>query len=65
MAKRQLSPSGHGRSGTLRLPKGDLELDGVVDDEGNVEGCPVDVRREAPGEYRVVLLDDSLQPLSD
>lgn len=63
MAKRTLSPADGGNSGKVTLPKGDLALDGVLDDDGNVVSCPVNVQRTAPGEYKVVILDDELQPI--
>lgn len=62
MPKRVLSPSDEGKSGKITLPKGDLELDGVVSD-GEVERHPVDVRRTGRGRYEVVVLDDNLRPL--
>lgn len=63
MAKRTLSPSDNGKSGRITLPKGDLELDGAVDPDGNVEKHPVDVRRTSQGRYEVIILDADLQPL--
>jgi len=61
--RRTLCPIDNGTSGKITLPKGELELDGVVDENGDVERRPVDIRSKGRGRYEIVILDDELSPL--
>jgi len=63
--RRILCPIDDGTSGKITLPKGELELDGVVNDDGDVERRPVDIRSKGRGRYEIVILDDDLRPLDE
>lgn len=63
--RRLLSPADDGKSGKVTVPKGWLEVDGVVDDEGKVERRQVNFEKKAPGRYEVVILDEQLDPLDE
>jgi len=61
--RRLLSPADDGKSGKVTVPKGWLEVDGVVDDDGNVERRQVNFEKKAAGRYEGVILDEQLDPL--
>jgi len=63
--RRTLCPIDDGTSGKITLPKGELELDGVVNEHGDVERRPVDIRSKGRGRYEIVILDDDLRPLDE
>lgn len=56
MPLHRLTPTSRG-SGTVTLPKGDLERDGLVDENGEVEPSQVAVDRVGEGEYKIQVLD--------
>ena len=60
---RKLQVADDGSSGKVTLDKSDLEFDGLVDENGDVESACVRLERDGPGHYRVVVLDDQFRPL--
>lgn len=60
---RKLQVADDGSSGKVTLDKADLEFDGLVNDDGDVQAACIRLERDGRGHYRVVVLDDQLQPL--
>ena len=49
-------------SGTVTLDKGDLQLDGMVDDDGSIVEQELHVQRLSKGAYLVRAVDDGTVP---
>ena len=49
-------------SGTVTLDKGDLQLDGMVDDDGSIVEQELHVQRLGEGAYLVRAVDDGTVP---
>ena len=52
-------------SGTVTLDKGDLKLDGLVDEHGNIREQEMHIQRVGPGAYLVRAVDDGAVPEID
>lgn len=58
MALNKLRDFDSGSAG-VTIPRDDLRLDGLIDDDGELEGeNVVHIRRDGPREYRMTILPD-------
>jgi hypothetical protein len=60
---RKLTPADDKTSGRVTLPKGFLERDGLVDDDGDVKQANIQINYTDTGRYELVVFDDDHQPL--